>query len=381
MKILMLTDGIQPFAIGGMQKHSQQVAKYFAMSGHKITLLHCVYGKEKRPSTEEVASLFGAEASKNIESFSFSFPRLGVLPGHYIRESYLYSKNLYEHIKPHLSQYDFVYAKGFSAWYFIERKQRGEKMPPIGIKFHGYEMFQKPANFKMRMEHYMLRGPVRWNTCQADFVFSYGGKITSLIRKLGVEGSRILEVPSGISPEALLPTIPERPQRRWLFIGRYERRKGIEEIQDAIAALGPDFGVEFHFIGPIPAGRRLKLKNLVYHGLIKDREEINKIMDSCEILIAPSHSEGMPNVILEAMSRGMAIITTDVGAVSIVVDDSCGWFTKPGDVRSLIGVMNQAKNVSQNGIKEKCLNSLRSVEKLTWPKVIKLLEAEMQRVV
>jgi glycosyltransferase involved in cell wall biosynthesis len=29
----------------------------------------------------------------------------------------------------------------------------------------------------------------------------------------------------------------------------------------------------------------------------------------------------MPNVILEAMSRGLAIIATDVGAISIMVDN------------------------------------------------------------
>lgn len=379
MKILMLTDGIQPFAIGGMQKHSQQLAKYFVMSGHEITLLHCVYGSEKPPTDEEVEALFGEDVYKGIESRAFAFPRLGVMPGHYIRESYQYSKNLYEYIKIKLNQYDFIYAKGFSAWYFLERKKRGEKMPPIGVKFHGYEMFQKPVNFKMRIEHYMLRGPVRWNTCQADFVFSYGGKITSLIRKLGVSTTKIMEVPSGISPDVISQAIPKRHKRRWLFIGRYERRKGIEEIHQAIAAMGQDCGIEFHFIGPIPLRKRLKLTNLVYHGLIKDREEINKIMDLCEVLLAPSHSEGMPNVILEAMSRGMAIIATDVGAVSIVVDDTCGWFAKPGNVKSLTGVMNEVRGVSNDAIKQKCMNSLTRVEHFTWPNVIRLLESEMRK--
>ena len=46
--------------------------------------------------------------------------------------------------------------------------------------------------------------------------------------------------------------------------------------------------------------------------------------DSCDILICPSYSEGMPNVILEAMSRGLAIIATNVGAIRLLVSEDNG---------------------------------------------------------
>ena len=45
------------------------------------------------------------------------------------------------------------------------------------------------------------------------------------------------------------------------------------------------------------------------------------ILDSADTLVLPSISEGMPNVILEAMSRGLSIIATDVGANSLMVSD------------------------------------------------------------
>ena len=63
---------------------------------------------------------------------------------------------------------------------------------------------------------------------------------------------------------------------------------------------------------------------IVYHGLINDLEEMQSIYDRCDVLLCPSYSEGMPNVILEAMSRGLAIIATDVGAICDMVCDKNG---------------------------------------------------------
>ena len=84
--------------------------------------------------------------------------------------------------------------------------------------------------------------------------------------------------------------------------------------------------VEFHFVGPIPIKQQLNVSDLkiVYHGLISDLEERQSIYDRCDVLLCPSYSEGMPNVILEAMSRGLAIIATDVGAICDMVCDKNG---------------------------------------------------------
>ncbi|MBK7816242.1 MAG: glycosyltransferase [Sphingobacteriaceae bacterium] len=40
-------------------------------------------------------------------------------------------------------------------------------------------------------------------------------------------------------------------------------------------------------------------------------------MRACDVLICPSFSEGFPNVILEAMSNGLAVAATNVGAVEL----------------------------------------------------------------
>ena len=79
--------------------------------------------------------------------------------------------------------------------------------------------------------------------------------------------------------------------------------------------------LEFHFLGNFPQADKIGIEKnkIVYHGVVVEVIQKQKIYDSCDILICPSYSEGMPNVILEAMSRGLAIIATDVGAISEMV--------------------------------------------------------------
>ena len=54
MKILLLTDGITPYAMGGMQKHSANLAKYLTLAGVEVTLVHCVAREKEIPSDDEV---------------------------------------------------------------------------------------------------------------------------------------------------------------------------------------------------------------------------------------------------------------------------------------------------------------------------------------
>ena len=116
-----------------------------------------------------------------------------------------------------------------------------------------------------------------------------------------------------------------------LFLGRYERRKGVEELNIVLKKIvDQNLNIEFHFIGPIPEIKRIKnlTNKVIYHGRIIDIGKIRSIMDNCDILICPSYSEGMPNVILEGMSRGLAVIATDVGANELLVSNENGKLIK-----------------------------------------------------
>ena len=383
MKILLLTDGITPYVLGGMQKHSANLAKYLTLAGVEVTLVHCVAQEKEIPSDDEVNSILFSGEQKLNKIIGLKFPSMGKAPGHYLKESYRYSEMVFEKVKDELDSYDFIYAKGFSAWELLHKKSKGIKMPPIGLKFHGYEMFQKPPSFRARIERIFLRKPVKWNTLNADFVFSYGAKITELIRELGVGDDKIISIPSGIDNAWIRQSKLEvNSPVKFVFLGRYERRKGIEELNDVLNDIIENNDFEFHFIGPIPMDKHIVSKKITYHGVVQDKKKLIGLLDEGDVLVCPSHSEGMPNVILEGMSRGMAVIATDVGAVRLLVSEKVGVLLKEIDKEGLEQAILSLTRIESLKLLEMKMNSLELVRsEYKWEHISELLVKKIKEIV
>jgi glycosyltransferase involved in cell wall biosynthesis len=367
MRIALLTDGIYPYVTGGMQKHSFYIAKYLAKNKVYIDLYHATQNKEYDIKKLE----FFTEAEKQyIKSVVVDFPLLTRFPGHYLRESYLYSVKIADLLKSNLDV-DFIYAKGFSGWRSIEEKKKGLKCPPIGVKFHGLNMFQPPPSFRGWLEGFMFRPPALYNLTNADFVFSYGGKITDITIKTGVPPENILEIPTGIDATWLKEPLQKKSQlRKFIFVGRYDKLKGIKELTQAIRNLIPKNNFELHFIGPIPEIEQIKSKKVIYWGQINDMDKIKSILSECDVLLCPSYSEGMPNVIIEAMGLGLAVIATDVGAINCLVSERNGWLIEKCSVNRIEKAFEEAIRIPDeklSDMKRASYNFTR--DHLIWDKI------------
>lgn len=354
-----MTDGIYPGVIGGMQKHSFNLACALAEQNVQVDIYTI-----KVKGVNVMASIPDLLKGK-ISVFEAEFPSMGKSPGHYIRESYEFSIRLLKLLEKG-TRPDFVIAKGFCAWALLAKKAEGHKFPPIGVNFHGYEMFQKAPDFLIGLKNrLLLKSPVLYNVKQADYLFSYGGKITDIILSLGIASDRIIELPSGIA-ESWLNESPQATSdlKRFLYAGRYERRKGIEELIKVIRALQSE-GVkcEFHFVGDIPKNKQFAGDRITFHGAVKDEQTMQRIMRSSDVLLCPSFSEGMPNVILEAMASGMAILATDVGAVRTLVDTSNGVLIEPADTSALSNAIKLLNSTSPKQIDDMKQSSVRKVRK------------------
>jgi glycosyltransferase involved in cell wall biosynthesis len=368
MKIALITDGIWPYVLGGMQKHSYYICKYLAKNGVDVDLVHF------NRSNYDISKLefFTEEEKKHINSIIVDFPAGNNLPGHYIRSSYEHSKSIYETIKDKLPTYDFIYTKGFTGWYLIDQKKKGAvKCARIGVKFHGYEMFQKAPDLRTQLQYtFLLRKPVKHISLNADVVFSYGGKITNIIRELGVPQYKIFELPSGVESSMLADeVIPANGKIKFLYLGRYERRKGIEELNNALGKMRYK-NYEFHFIGPIPEAKKIVRENIFYHGEIRDRNQLKQLIHTCDVLVCPSWSEGMPNAILEAMASGLAIVATNVGATSVLVSENTGWLISSSEPSAISKAIRDVLSVDVRTINFKKQNALnRMKEHFVWEKL------------
>ncbi|WP_291861823.1 glycosyltransferase family 4 protein [Marinilabilia sp.] len=410
MHIALLTDGIYPHIMGGMQKHSYYLAKYLARAGVKVDVYHAIPEGQQLPSQPEG---FCDEELKNLQFFPVHFPKSGKFPGHYIRDNYRYSKRVFKEISKQPSP-DFIYIQGFSGWKVLTKGMEHEAWSNIktGINFHGLNMFQKSATFSEQLKKYLFRPFVIKNLKYADFIFSLGGKLTPIIKNIA-DKKQIIELPIGITNDWLTPEIIQNNNTlKFCFIGRYERLKGIEELHSVLQQLIEEEHIfEFHFIGPIPKSKHLKPNNLLlpsltpwppegekqpaskttnhllayspnnlipyspnplisYHGVIHDETKIQQILRESDVLVCPSWSEGMPTVILEAMASGCAIIASDVGAVSEQVNKENGILIEPGNKRELKEAMETMLNMdNEKLLKMKKMSVNRIKEKFLWEQV------------
>ena len=368
MKVLLLTDGIHPFVIGGMQKHSFNLAKWLVLSGVDVSLVHCVAAGEQAPSNQEVNQELFNGAFELEKIYAFTFPKKGRLPGHYIRNSYQYSCLIHDQLSPSLNDFDVIYIQGFAGWKLLERKH--ETTTPMYLNFHGLNMFQQSFGVRSVLESEMLRASVSKNIKLADVNVSLGGKLTEIIKEVNPK-SPIAVSYNGIDENWIraLPEINENNSIvKFIFIGRYDKVKGFDILNTILEELKKEVNFEMHFIGPIPESHQVKLDNVFYHGSIKEESKIKTILDRCDVLVSPSYSEGMPTVINEAMARGLAIIATDVGAVSEQVKEN-GWLISAGNKSELKQAMLAA--LTDKLLKEKKLKSIKIVKsKFLWESVI-----------
>ena len=377
MRIALLTDGIYPYAMGGMQKHSYYLAKYFAQQKVQVHLYH--FSQNKTYDIQQL-EFFTDNEKGFIQSFIIPFPSLGKLPGHYLRESYQYSVNIHNALKKN-ADVDFIYAQGYTGWKIMEAKKAGEKIPPIGVNFHGIEPFQKAPSLKAKLQQQILKGAMLYNLKHADVVFSLGGNLTSILLKNKIEKNKIVQIPIGIEQDWVHTSMPKNNDViKFVFVGRYERRKGIEELNKALLKILDKENFEFHFIGPIPENKKIISPKIIYYGSIGEQEKIKNILRSCDVLVCASYSEGMPTVILEAMASGLTVIATNVGAVNELVSDKTGYLIPSARVSVIVDALKNAIHEQPEKLEQKKRNGQQLIhENFMWDKIIGLTLSEIKK--
>ena len=338
MRIAMITDGVFPMVIGGMQSYSANLARHLARAGATVELLH------PTPGQTAAATDFFADEQDRVKLHYVPWPEPRRYPGHYPAELREYSrraKRMVDELRP-----DWIYVQGLCGEAFV--LERAARSAPVAVNLHGLEMFQPVRGIRAALEHRLLRPLARRSVRNADVCISLGGRLTQLLESAGVSSSRIAEIPVGIDEEWITSEPkPVSPRRRFVFVGRYERRKGLPELNDAARKLSATHHFDLEIVGPIPPEHRIAASGITYHGEIRDREKLRSIISEADVLVCPSHAEGMPTVILEGMARGLAIIGTQVGAVEDLVGPGNGWLIEPADPHRLYWAMRSAVEVAE----------------------------------
>lgn len=82
----------------------------------------------------------------------------------------------------------------------------------------------------------------------------------------------------------------------------------------------------------------------------------------------------MPNVILEAMSQGLAVIATNVGANSELVHQGTGWLLASPEPSVIAAAITEAVQMPPAALDAKKHSALRLIrERFTWEKIVEKL--------
>lgn len=138
-----------------------------------------------------------------------------------------------------------------------------------------------------------------------------------------------------------IQTIEKRDGYKYtLFVGQCAEYKGIEYLLQAISLLS-DQRVMLDVVGNTSAEREyftrlihiikdLKLQDrVIFHGHVSDKTALEQFYQRADVFVLPSLMEGFGIVLLEAMSFGLPIIATKVGAVSELIKDGLNGLLVP----------------------------------------------------
>jgi glycosyltransferase involved in cell wall biosynthesis len=179
----------------------------------------------------------------------------------------------------------------------------------------------------------------------ADYVIALSPSWKKIILK-HAEGARVVVLPNPVNTFAPINRNIS-PSPRVLYVGKLESRKGFKELITAAAFVLQEFPqVEFWFAGhgDLDTARQhalhLGISEQIHLLGWLNAGELTAIYDQADIFCLPSHNEGVPMSVLEAMSHGLPVVCTPVGGLpDIVRDGKNALYAKPGDPGSIANAL------------------------------------------
>jgi glycosyltransferase involved in cell wall biosynthesis len=221
---------------------------------------------------------------------------------------------------------DIVQSHNVKSHFFV--RMSGIQRERLWLAFHhGYTT----TDLKMRCYNAVNR----WSLRRARHVVTTCGPFVDQLVRQGVRRERLsvqhnsVKMPQAVAAEAIraardgIAAAAGTPLL--VSIGRLSREKGHVDLLRALATLRQRTEA-FHLVvvgeGPERSrieGERRRLNLEAHVTLVGLQHDVRPYYALADLVVLPSHSEGSPNVLLEAMLAGRPIVATSVGGVPEIV--------------------------------------------------------------
>ena len=230
------------------------------------------------------------------------------------------------------------------------------RVPIVIYTAHGFYFHDLMPRWKRRFIIWIERCLGR---CCTDILFSQSAEdAKTAVQERIMPEDRVVYIGNGVSLEAF-DLFPNPNLRAELgldkkdkivgFIGRLVREKGVLELLEAMCKVVKDVPqAKLLVVGDTLASDRdrrvtVRIKEFIDRGKLQNvikfagfREDIPDLLAIMDLFVLPSHREGMPRTILEAMAAGKPVVATNIrGCREEVVHGATGLLVPVGDSDAL----------------------------------------------
>jgi len=210
-----------------------------------------------------------------------------------------------------------------------------------------------------RLSDAYIRHLIRRTLTEAAGVITVSEELRQRAIAMGVPPDRVTAIRNGCDGTVFRPGDRDEARRLLgldlsgkmiLYAGNLLRTKGLAELMEAFIGLAhvrPS--LRLALIGEGALGEKLRVRarkagvggRLIMPGA-QASPTVARWIAACDVFCLPSHSEGCPNVVIEALSCGRPVVATAVGGVPELVKDDCGMLVPARDSQQLRAALDSA---------------------------------------
>lgn len=228
---------------------------------------------------------------------------------------------------------DVVHSSLWGANAFTRLASQGPRRAPVVISERGVEDHRHPAQKLIdRTLVPITSGFIGNSPAVTDFIAQWHG-IDSV-------DQRLFEIRNGIDTQVFHSqgrSDSRRAVRRMVAIGRLVPLKRFDYAISLLEDVARRIPTELVIVGDGTERRRLTQLSsglpVRFLGHVSDRQELASVLRSADLMVMPSRTEGLPNVVIEALACGVRVVVSDIPGtrplegpgVSLVPDDRALW--------------------------------------------------------
>lgn len=163
---------------------------------------------------------------------------------------------------------------------------------------------------------------------KAKLLLADGVNLAKIVEKLNHQKCTFLPSATNFSTNKEIPTLINKKQKNFVFLGRMEKVKGPDVFLEALNLLPRNQNYHAYFLGGGVMYKKIEKmmykyrleENVTLLGNIDDTNLIYSYLKNADSLIIPSRSDSIPLVLTESAKAGTPVVVSDVGDLSYLVN-------------------------------------------------------------